>query len=796
MDETLEFAKGTFPSPILPNNIKNSKKFGIATAKAIYAATIEGTTGYYQQRNSMFKTNRMFANGKQPITTYLELMGVDKDNAFIQLDYHPRPIAPHFRDILVNTIMEKIERIECTGLSLDIKQRKADKKNDAAFRMKEGEFIQAINQEAGIEFEDMNAFTPESEEELELWSELNDKEREEILMEEGINFVLYNNDWISQKKEIAGDLVDTGLAGTQNYFDGVNRIRLKRIKSEYLFYGSTDGLDFRNVPYIGHMERMSIVDCRCLWPEVSEKEWYEVAKSNEGRNGNSVELFNWNYEWTDSYTRPYDGYLVDVMFFEYRVTKYINYVKGKDRNGRKVFDLKDGKPRDNENKKAFNQPLPTIYSGAWVVGTDILPKWGEAENLLRNNEDKEDVRFSYSIYMLNNDGTMMPLSPMGYLKSSIIQMDLAVLKIQQTLANTPPDGVEMDIDAVTEIDLGAGVGKVGPMKLREIRLQTGDRYYSGKDMAGDKMRPAMQDAKYSIGDKISQFINVYNWEFNNIRSYISINEATDGIGVDERKGLQVMNNQIKASNTATGHIYGGFINILNNTAKCIAIRLWDTLKQADANSMYMKLLGKENVDFIKRRKDITSSNYDVMIRVNQSPDDNMQLEANIERSLAGGQIELEDAVIVRDYAKTNPKRAVKYLSFIRKRRLKEMQEAENKKAEQAQTLQAQISQQQMAQSFQQQAELDKMELQKTEKKGAYERENIMQKLINDAILKNMETGAAIPKYVQILIDKQMAEMQEQELAKAEQEAIIEQQAEMEAMAMQEQAGEMPEEQMM
>src|SRR5688500_4749195 len=122
MADKLEFAKGSFPSPILPNAQKNSREYGLSVGKAIYASSIDGATGYYQKRNEMFKENRMFAMGKQPMDTYLRLMGIDQDNSFMTMEYHPRPIAPHFRDILVNSIMEKIERIECTGLSLEIKK--------------------------------------------------------------------------------------------------------------------------------------------------------------------------------------------------------------------------------------------------------------------------------------------------------------------------------------------------------------------------------------------------------------------------------------------------------------------------------------------------------------------------------------------------------------------------------------------------------------------------------------------------------------------------------------------------
>lgn len=226
------YYSNVFPSPIASDEEKNTLSYGLQVAKAIFATSMVGSQSYYAVRNIKIQESRIFANGKQPFSTYLQLLGIDAKNSFTNLDYHPRAIAPKFRDILVNSIMEKIERVDCRGLSLDIKKRKEEKKNDAAFRMKEGEFIGGLQEETGIEFEDPNDFVPANEEELDFWFQLNDKEREELLMEEGIQFVLYNNDWESIKKELAGDLVDTGFGFTRNYFDGCNRIRLGIVPPE------------------------------------------------------------------------------------------------------------------------------------------------------------------------------------------------------------------------------------------------------------------------------------------------------------------------------------------------------------------------------------------------------------------------------------------------------------------------------------------------------------------------------------------------------------------------------------
>lgn len=774
-DQKETYYQDVFPSPIASDSEKKTPAYGKAVAKAIFNTAVSGSNSYYSTRNLLFSENRVFANGKQPFQTYLDLLGVNGKESFLNLDYHPRPIAPKFRDILINSIMERVEKIDCRGLSLDIKKRKDQKKNDAAFRMKEGEFINQVSQEGGIELEDPNAFTPESEEELDLWTELNDKEREELLMEEGIQFVLYNNDWESIKKELAGDLVDTAFGFVQNYFDGCNRIRLRRIRPEMMVYASTSSLDFRQPqPYMAHVERMSITDVRAMWPTVPEKELYQLCKNSVGLYGNPGSLMDFNTEYTDTYTRPYDGFKIDVLFFEYRVTKYINVVKSKDKNGNKVVEyVKDSFKPTAEDKELTKKPLPTIYCGAWLIGSEILPMWKEQPNLLRNNEDADDVRFSYSGYMLNNDGTMLPQAPIAAMKSSIIQMDLAVLKIQQHLAGAAPDGVRMDIDAVTEIDLGQGIGKVGPMKLREIRLQTGDEYYSGKDFDGNSIMPPMSDAIHSMGDKISQFITVYNFELGCIRDYIGVNEIRDGSGVNPRIGLQVMNNQIQASNTATAHIYGGLVNIMGNTAKGIAMRLWDTLKQQDVNSMYVKLLGQKNTDFIKYRKDITSSNYDVMITVDMSQDDKQFLELNINNSLQAQTIELEDAIYVRKVP--NLDLAIRYLGFSKRKLAKEKQREALELQTNAQNNQAQIVQQQAQQKAQEQAELDNLEIKKTQAKGDVDQRNLMQKLINDCLLKSMDTETKpIPAYVQALINKQIQD-------EAQEQAMLEEQAEMEAM---------------
>lgn len=757
------YSQGQFPSPLLPRKQMDLPETGKAAALAIYNTCVEGSNSYYQIRNQQFAQNRVFASGKQPFQTYLDLLGVDGKQAGMNYDYCPRPVAPKFRDILVNDIMSKIENIDCTGLSLAMQTRKDNRKNEMAFKMQHGDFINTAEQSAGMKFANQEDFTPGDEDELELWSQLNDKEKEEQLMAWGIDFILENNDQEGIKKEVAGDLVDTGMGCEFSGFNGRKRIINKRIRPEYLVYGTTNTLNFRNMPYVGHLERMSILDVRAMYPKYPEGKLYELAYQFRGLYGNPDSLVDYIVDFELTYTRPYDSYLIDVLFYRYKVLKTIDYTKGVDKNDNPIFEFRkvDGK---NPRKQPYKVQIPTYYQGAWLIGAEDILEWQEMPDLIRNNEDVEDISSGYAIYMLNNNGDMLPMSPMQSIRSSIIQMDLAVLRMQNVLAKTAPPGVKIDLDAVSEMDLGTGLKKVGFMKMREIYQETGDVYYRSSKISGDRANiDPVQQLIASYGGMLQEQMGVYNFELNCIRDYLGINEVKDGTGVNPRIGLGVMQGQVAAANMSTAHIYGGYVSILQDTAKSIGILLWDALNTPDTNDMYVKLLGKQNADFIRYNKELTKSNYLTMVTVNMSQEDRQFLEANIDTALQQGKIQLEDALMVRKYADYNIEYAIRYLSFMEKKRAKAAAQMEMAQQQQQQQATAQLQQQQAEATQASEVQTDKREMAKGKAKADSEYMLKLQDLINNAIIASMQYGTPIPPYVQNLMDNQaqlqLAQMQ-------------------------------------
>lgn len=750
-----DFSNGNFPSPILPKEELNKLETGLQVAKAVYETSIYGANSYFSIRNNIFAERRVFAMGKQPIQTYLDLMGVDGKNAYANFSYHPRPIAPKFRAILVNDIMAKIEQVDCTALSQYIQKRKDDRKNEMAFKMKHGDFIQAAEKSSGMKFSDNGEdFTPETEDELELWGELNNKEKEEELMSFGIDFILYNNDKDAIKKEVAENLVDTGMACEWTYFDARKRIRVKSIRPEYMGHSSTQTLDGRDNTYYFHLDRMSLVDVRAMWPDVAEKKIYEWAYQFRGLYGNPDQLVDFIIDFDLAYTRPYDSWLVDVLFFRYKCIKEIDYSKGKDIYGNNIVEWR--KVKDNPKKENFKAQIPTWYDGAWLIGAEEVLEWAEMENLIRNNEDVEDVMPGYAVYMLNNNGDMLPMSPVEYMRPSIIQADLAMLRMQNVLSVTPPPGFKMDIDAFLDLNLGTGLSKVGPLKIAEMYQQTGRVYYSGTKISGDRANAnPLEQLHSSYGDMVKSQIEIYDKEINNIYDYLGLNGVKDGSEVPERIGATVAQGAAAAANMSTAHIYGGVVSIRERTTKACGIMLWDALSNPGTNDMYIKLLGQQNADFIRYNKELTKSNYLTKITVNSSGEDLSWLYKMLDTAVQQKALMPVDAMMVKKYAQFNYEYAVRYLNFMETKRAKQAAQSQQQATQQQQQATQALQAQQMQMKAQSEQASDKRAMIKETTKINGEHTLLIQQLINAALLEEQQTGKPIPSYVQLAINKQL-----------------------------------------
>lgn len=748
---------GTFPNPLAPKNLKDQKEFGMQVAKAILASTQE----YRKKRNEIFSSNRAYAEGRQSLKPLLDMMEVGGQSVYTNISVRPGMYAKKFEKIVVDGYMtSKNEYPKVTALSKHIEERKEKRKSDAAFRMEYKDLLAQLSQEAGMPIEDPNEFVPSSKEELDIYSELNDKEKEEILLQQTLTFVLNEVGIETLKRRILTDLFQVNLYGLYEYIDNTGRECVDYIQGEDCIYSNSFFDDFKDITYAGRIIRMPVSKLRSRFTieGKDEKDFYNSLKKFTGKFGNRAVLPTWKDDYRFSDTRPYDNFTVEVLHVWWQCNKVLEYTEGKDRYGRSIFDTSYnvtlGDVLKSEGRKKLGRVYPlTAYEGYFLNDTCLCLEWGEQRNQVRDGLSKEELINPFIFHMVDNHGGMLSPSPIESIKDNIQMMDLQILKIKQVIAKTAPPGLAIDVKALMAVKLGDGEETADPLTLASIYRQTGDIFYVSTDEQGKPLGQApIRPSPVQLGDQINTYVALFNQAQDNIRGILGVNEFRDGSASAPRTGFRFAQSQLDASNTATISLYMAYVKGITKFLRQAGIRIWDSLKYGTANKGYRKNLGLNNAKLIEAKDEIIQSIYDFKYEMGMSSQERELLEANIQACLANGTIEMPDALLTRRTADSSPLLAERMLSFLYEKRRKQRME-ETDRASQMQAMSAAEAGKQVeqakGQNIQLQMQADEL---KERTKGEAERDRGLETLVWD-LIRQEQLGNPIPPVYMPLVQQ-------------------------------------------
>jgi hypothetical protein len=755
------------------SNIKSKRdeKEGLKVSKFLEKAF---NSGYFTARNKKFEKNRKFARGRQPMSEFLDLINVDGKEAFINLDMKAPAIAPKFIQVMIGGFMKRDEKIRVSAVDPISTERKKYEREEAEFRMNFGEEVRGIEQEAGVKLIPDNAYTPEDYEELELFFGSEHQLPEEVMFEKGITNVFDTNGWPVIKRKVLEDIIEVGIGCTKIRTDKNGKITVKRVIPENLIYSFSDYDDFRDMSFIGEVVSLKITDVRNQYPNLDEQQIYDIAKKSK----NYTQSVKWEEKFRHNLDRPYDDWTVDVLDFEIKSLDSMIYQARINKFGNMIVEKKDKAPqRVGDNKEIIRKDMNVIYRGVYVLRSDIMLEWGLQKNMIKPSIAKEiaDVYFSYSIYMHENLDLMNMAIP-ERMETSIRQMTLAHLKIQQLIAKLRPSGLIIDIDALSDISLGQGKN-VTPLELQRIYDQTGNIYYRRKSEDGDQMNgvPISEAPNSGSVNQIQELIMVYNHYLDRLRDEIGVNEYREGSGVNPKLGLGVQQAQIAASNNATDFIYDAYLSVFTQTAFKTALLLYDSVLYG----------GKQYKEYV-RGSEIEGKEFDVLIEALPDDGEKQFLNQMLQTAISANMIEFEDAFKVRNIK--NYKLAEMYLSKAKKKKIRE----EMQKAQSNSQMNAQSQQQSIAAKAQADAQLEqlqgdnKLRVASTEVDG--KKQLLEQEFVQMALLKSFELGKELPDDIQVLVDSYMEKKQQEAEQKAQMEMMQQQQMMMQQQAQGQQEG--------
>ena len=735
--EILNFHLGTIKS-------KRDEKEGLKISKYLERAF---NSGYFSKRNKKFDKNRKFARGRQPMAEFLDLLNVDGKEAFVNLDMKAPAIAPKFIQVMIGGFMKREEKVRVSAIDPISTDKKKYEREEAEFRMNFGDEIKGIEEQAGLKLIPDNAYTPEDYEELDLFFGGQYQLPEEIMFEKGITAVLDTSGWDVIKRKLLEDMIEVGLACTKVTSSRDGKITVRRVIPENLIYSYSDYDDFRDMSFIGEVISMKISDLREMYPNIDEEKFFKISQKSK----NYTSSVKWEEKFRYNIDRPYDDFTVDVLDFEIRTVDSMIYQARINKFGNLIVEKKDKEPQKvGDNKEIIRKTMKVNYRGVYVMNSDIMLEWGVAKNMIKPSIAKElsDVFFSYSLYMHEN----LDLENMAIperMETSIRQMTLAHLKIQQLVAKLRPSGLIIDIDALSDISLGQGKN-VTPMEIQQIYDQTGNIYYRRKTEDGDNVNgvPISEAPNSGSIGQIQELITVYNHYLTRLRDEIGVNEYREGASVNPKLGLGVQRSQVEASNNATDFIYDGYLNLYKQTSFKSALLLYDSVLYG----------GRQYRDYISD-KEVKDKQFDVIVEVMPDEAEKQFLNSMIQTAISANAIDFEDAFKVKNIK--NYKLAEMYLSKAKRKKMRD----DMQKAQQNSEMNAQSQQQSIMAKAQADAQTQQVEAQSkiaiTDAESKMKSDLSRQEFIQLALMKSFELDRELPDEIQSIVDQYFQEKEEQ-----------------------------------
>ena len=720
-----------FPNQLASDAEKASKEYGLMVGRAIESEWFRkegGQSRFYNNRDTYHKL-RTYAMGEQSVRKYKDELAINGDISYLNLDWTPVPIIPKFVDIVVNGISNRLFDVKAEAVDPVSSNKKAMYKNRIQTEMRNKEDFEEIGAMLGKNmFSTQPDALPETDDELDLHMKIDYKDDIEIAEEKAIETTLKYNNYELTKRRVDEDATTLGISAVKHTFNRDEGIKIEYVDPSDLVYSPTEDPYFDDCYYFGEVKNVNITEIKKINPSLTQEDIDEIAKSSSKfdayqgmRGGYKTDNFDYN--------------TATLLYFCYKTDKNIVYKKKKTASGGEKVLRKDDQFNPPKTEQArfekLSKRIDVWYEGVLVLGTNKILKWDLMKNMVRPKSSMSKVYAPFIVsapkmYRGQIDSLVKRMIPFAD------QIQLLHLKLQQVAAKMIPDGVFIDIDGLSSVNLGNG-NTYSPQEALNLYFQTGSvigRSLTEEGEFNSGKVPIQELTSSGANAKISSLINMYNYNLNMLRGVTGLNEARDGSMPDSNALVGVQKLAALNSNTATRHILKSGIFITQRLAECVNYRISDVLEYSDMREDFIKNIGRYSVEILEEIKELHLHDFGIFIELHPDEEEKQMLEQNIQTSLSAGKIDIDDAIDIRGI------KNVKIASQLLKVRKRRKEKLDNKRQQENIALQAEANQQaaMAAEQGKQQTALAKMEAEAKIKQLEAELE--MQRMQQEFLLKS------------------------------------------------------------
>ncbi len=685
-DVKINISSAGFPNQFVSDAEKATDQYGLQIGQAIQYEWFrkDGNQCRFYNQFANFNRLRLYARGEQSIAKYKNEIAVDGDLSYLNLDWTPVPILPKFVDIVVNGMSDRLFKVNAYAQDAVSQAKRSKYQEMVESQMNARDILSLVKEESGVDpFIMPEEELPKTDEELSLFMQVNYKPAIEIAEEEAINTLLEANHYQDLRKRCDYDQMVLGVSMAKHEFLPGAGVKVSYVDPANVVYSYTEDPHFKDCFYWGEIKTLPITELLKIDQDLTNEDLEEISKYSQNWYNyyNVAQFYENSLFYKDTCT---------LLYFNYKTTQKTVYKKKYfEGGGSKVIEKDDNfnPPAEMMEEGRFEKIEKTIdvwYEGVMVMGTNILLKWELAKNMVRPKSATQHALPNYiavapRMYKGNIESLVRRMIPFADL------IQITHLKIQQVLSRVVPDGVFIDADGLNEVDLGTG-NAYNPEDALRLYFQTGSvigRSYT-QDGEFNNARVPIQELNSNSGaGKLNMLVNNYNHYLNMIRDVTGLNEARDGSSPNPNSLVGLQKLAALSSNTATRHILNSSLYMMRTLAEGLTYRVADILEYADFADEFANQIGKYNVARLEDIKDLYIYDFGIFIEVSPDEEEKAMLEQNIQMALSQKDINLEDAIDIREVK--NIKLATQLLKVKRKQK----QEHDDFMAMQAQQMQAQ-----------------------------------------------------------------------------------------------------------
>ena len=653
----------SFPDQVVPDAEKATMEYGLAVGRAIEGEWFRGyrygtnAPGYAINFNN-YNLLRLYARGEQPVQKYKDELAINGDLSYLNLDWKPVPVVSKFVDIVVNGMSQRSYDINAYAQDPVCSKIRTDYARNLMVDIEAKEYLEQAQKMLGVDaFSQDPINAPRDKEELEVHLQMDFKQSVEVAEEEVINQILDKNKYDLVRQRFNYDLTVLGIGAVKTSWNRSQGVVVDYVDPAHLVYSYSDDPNFEDLYYVGEVKSVYLADIKKQFPNLTDQELETIQKYP----GNQEYLRNWNGKQDDQ--------TIQVLYFEYKsYSDQVYKIKYTDAGLEKVLEKPDTfAPPPNDGFERVSRTIETLYSGAKILGHPMMLDWRMAEHMTRPVADTTKVNFSYAI--------TAPRMYKGRIESLVSRItgfadmiQLTHLKIQQVLARVVPDGVFLDMDGLAEVDLGNGTN-YNPAEALNMYFQTGS--VVGRSMTQEGgMNPGkvpIQELQTgSGGGKINSLIQTYQYYLQLIRDVTGLNEARDGSNPDKNSLVGLQKLAAANSNTATRHILQSSLYLTARACENISLRVADSLQFPFTKEALKNSISSFNTGTLTELMNLQIHDFGIFIKLEPDEEEKAELEQNIQIALKSGQIDLADAIDIREVR--NLKLANQMLKFRRKKK--------------------------------------------------------------------------------------------------------------------------------